>query len=107
MPESATRIEERTEVPRPALSPLRVKVVSEAVEDGVDMARRAVKRARYAAEDLMDETAHRIKQYPFRAVALTFGLAFGTGILFGCIGSRIACGRGRAQNGDLHENRAA
>lgn len=90
MPQSATRIEDRTEVPRPVPSPLRVKVISEAVEDGVDMARRAAKRGRYAAEDLMDETAHRIKQYPFQAVALTFGLAFGTGVLFGWIGSR-AC----------------
>ena len=89
MPETVTSIEERTEASRPAPSPLRVKAISDAVEDGVEMARRAVKRGRYAAEDLMDETAHRIKQYPFRAVALTFALAFGTGVLFGWVGSRV------------------
>jgi hypothetical protein len=51
--------------------------------------RRAVRRGRLAAEDLIDEAAHNIKQRPLQTVALTFGLAFGTGVLFGWIASRI------------------
>jgi hypothetical protein len=46
-----------------------------------------VRRGRHAAEELIDEAAHSIKQHPLQAVALTFGLAFGAGALFGWIAS--------------------
>ena len=59
-----------------------------AVEDYADGTRRAVRRGRLAAEELIDEAAHSIKQRPLQTVALTFGLAFGTGVLFGWIASR-------------------
>ena len=52
-----------------------------AVEDYADGTRRAVRRGRLAAEELIDEAAHSIKQRPLQTVALTFGLAFGTGVL--------------------------
>jgi hypothetical protein len=58
-----------------------------AVDDYTHGTRRAVRRGRHAAEELIDEAAHSIKQHPLQAVALTFGLAFGAGALFGWIAS--------------------
>ena len=55
--------------------------LSHAVEDGVAKAKRLAKRGRYAAEDLVDETAHLIKRDPLRSIAVTFGVAFGLGAL--------------------------
>ena len=55
--------------------------LSQTVEDGVYKAKRLAKRGRYAAEDLVDETAHRIKRDPLRSIAVTFGIAFGLGAL--------------------------
>jgi hypothetical protein len=63
------------------------KAVLSAVGDCVGAARRAVKRGRFAAEDLMDEAAHSVKQRPLQTVVLTFGLAFGAGALFGWVAS--------------------
>jgi hypothetical protein len=63
-------------------------IVSAVVEDYAHATRRAVKRGRLAAEDVIDEAAHSIKQRPLQIVAFTFGLAFGTGALFGWIASR-------------------
>ena len=54
-----------------------------AVEDGITQAKRLVKKGEYAAEDLLDETAHLIKHDPFRSVGITFGVGFGLGILVG------------------------
>jgi hypothetical protein len=65
-----------------------LKDIVSAVEDYADATRRAARRGRLAAEDLMDEAAHSVKQRPLQIVALTFGLAFGTGVLFGWIASR-------------------
>ncbi|HEY2646183.1 MAG TPA: hypothetical protein VGI34_04395 [Candidatus Acidoferrales bacterium] len=64
------------------------KAVANALEDCVGAARRAVKRSRFAAEDLMDEAAHSVKQHPLQTVVLTFGLAFGAGALFGMMASK-------------------
>jgi len=90
MPESvlSKEIEEGAQVSQPTPSPLRVRVISDAVEDGVGRARRAIKRGRYAAEDLMDETVHTIKQHPLQTVGVTLGLALGTGFLLGWAASR-------------------
>jgi hypothetical protein len=67
---------------------LAAEEIVSAVEDYSDGTRRAVRRGRLAAEELIDEAAHSIKQRPLQTVALTFGLAFGTGVLFGWIASR-------------------
>ncbi len=53
--------------------------VSHAIEDGMVDARRMVKRGRYAAEDLVEDTAHRIKKDPWVSVGITFGV----GVVFG------------------------
>jgi ElaB/YqjD/DUF883 family membrane-anchored ribosome-binding protein len=51
---------------------------SHAVEDAVTEAKRFAKRSRYAAEDLIEDAAHRVKRDPLRSVGL--GLAIGLGI---------------------------
>jgi ElaB/YqjD/DUF883 family membrane-anchored ribosome-binding protein len=51
---------------------------SHALEDAVTEAKRFAKRNRYAAEDLMEDAAHRVKREPLRSVGI--GLAIGLGI---------------------------
>ena len=51
---------------------------SHAVEDAVSEAKRFAKHSRYAAEDLIEDAAHRVKRDPLRSVGL--GLAIGLGI---------------------------
>ena len=55
--------------------------VTEAVDDGVRSATRAIKRGSHAAEDMIDETKHTIKQKPFQAV----GIVFAVGVLLGSV----------------------
>lgn len=54
-------------------------VVTDAVEDSLVNAKRAVKRGYESAEDFVDETSHRIKRYPLRSVvcALACGVLAG------------------------------
>lgn len=61
---------------------------SHAVEDALTEARRLAKRGRYAAEDFVDETTYRIKREPLRAVAVTFAVGFGFGLLAGWLAGR-------------------
>jgi len=56
-------------------------MVTNAFEDGVVAARRIAKRGKYAAEDLLDQTAHGIKRHPFRAVATGVGIGVGLGVM--------------------------
>ena len=53
--------------------------VDHAVEDGVRTARQAVRRGRYAAEDLRDRTTVEVRHNPLRSL----GLAFAGGMLLG------------------------
>lgn len=75
-------VEERLNQITQEVDRLREKV-SQVVEHQVDSAARVVRRGRYAAEELLDETSHRIKQDPIPAVAVTFGIGVGVGILVG------------------------
>ncbi len=69
----------------------RLKVrASHAVEDAITDARRLAKRGRYAAEDLVDDAAYRIKRDPLRAVAITFAVGFGLGIVAGLLAGHSA-----------------
>ena len=54
---------------------------SHAVDDAVTEAKRLAKRSRYAAEDLIDDAAHRVKRDPLRAVAVGFAIGLGMGAL--------------------------
>lgn len=63
---------------------------SHAVEDGIVDAKRKMKKARYAAEDLVDDTAHYIKHDPWRSVGITFGVGFGMEAIAGLLLAREA-----------------
>src|SRR4030095_1082345 len=61
---------------------------SHAVEDARIEARRLAKRGRRAADDLLEETAYRIKRDPFRSVAITLAVGLGVGALAGWLAGR-------------------
>jgi ElaB/YqjD/DUF883 family membrane-anchored ribosome-binding protein len=63
---------------------------SQAVEDRVVAARRLARRGRYAAEDLIDDAAHRVKRDPLRAVAIGLVVGFGVGALAVWLATRNA-----------------
>ncbi len=57
--------------------------VTHAAQDGVAEAKILLKKGEYAAEDLIEDTAHMIKHDPFRSVGISLGVGFGLGILAG------------------------
>jgi ElaB/YqjD/DUF883 family membrane-anchored ribosome-binding protein len=57
--------------------------VTNTVEDKYDDARRAIRRGRHAAEDLVDEASYRVKRDPLNSVAITFGVGLGMGVRIG------------------------
>ena len=63
---------------------------SRSVEDAVTEAKRLAKRSRYAAEDLMEDAAHRVKRDPLRSVALGFAIGLGMGVLAEWVATRNA-----------------
>jgi ElaB/YqjD/DUF883 family membrane-anchored ribosome-binding protein len=63
-------------------------VVTEAVEDGVKTALKAIKQGRYAAEDMIGEARHTVKQRPFQAMGVVFAAGVLTGALVGWLASR-------------------
>jgi len=58
--------------------------VSDKIEDGKLAAERLLKRGRYAVEDGIDQTLHKIKRSPVSSIAL----AFTAGAVFGLLLSR-------------------
>lgn len=62
--------------------------VADAIEDGVYAARRAVKRGRHAAEEMVDEAVHEVKHHPVQALAAASVLSFTAGVLLGWIAFR-------------------
>ena len=63
---------------------------SHSVEDAVTEAKRLAKRSRYAAEDLMEDAAHRVKRDPLRLVGLGFAIGLGMGALAVWVATRNA-----------------
>jgi len=63
-------------------------IVTEAVEDGVKSAMKAIKQGRYAAEDMIGEARHTVKQRPFQAMGVVFAAGVLTGALIGWLASR-------------------
>jgi len=57
--------------------------VTDAIEDGVHAARRAMKHGLHVAEDMMDDAAHEVKRHPMGAMATTSILSFTAGVLVG------------------------
>ena len=62
----------------------------EMFEDAVSGAKRLAKKTRYATEDLMEDTAHKIKKAPFLSVGVTFAAGVGLGLLTGLLVSRLS-----------------
>jgi ElaB/YqjD/DUF883 family membrane-anchored ribosome-binding protein len=62
--------------------------VTDAVDNGIVAARRAVKQSRRAAEDLVDGAEYRVKQHPFSALGVTFGIGMGLGAAIGVLLAR-------------------
>jgi ElaB/YqjD/DUF883 family membrane-anchored ribosome-binding protein len=64
-------------------------LVTDAVEDGVRSAVRAIKHGRYAAEDVIEDAKYTVKKQPFQAM----GIVFAAGVLMGCLLTWIASRR--------------
>jgi ElaB/YqjD/DUF883 family membrane-anchored ribosome-binding protein len=63
-------------------------IVTDAVDDGVKSAIKAIKNGRYAAEDVLDDAEHAIKRRPFEAVGVFFAAGVVTGGLLTWIAAR-------------------
>jgi len=63
-------------------------IVTDAVDDGVKSAIKAIKNGRHAAEDVLDEAEHAIKKRPFEAIGVFFAAGIVTGSLLIWMGSR-------------------
>jgi ElaB/YqjD/DUF883 family membrane-anchored ribosome-binding protein len=64
------------------------EVVTDAVEDGVKQAVKAIKDGRESAEDLLHDTKRRVRQKPLEAVGIVFAVGVLTGALLTWAGSR-------------------
>jgi ElaB/YqjD/DUF883 family membrane-anchored ribosome-binding protein len=63
-------------------------IVTDAVEDGVQSAVKAIKQGRHAAEDAIDDARHTVKQRPLEAVGVVFAAGVLTGSLVVWLASR-------------------
>lgn len=63
-------------------------MVTDAVEDGVKTAVKAIKQGRHAAEDVLDDARHTVKQKPFQAIGIVFAAGVLTGALVAWLVSR-------------------
>ncbi len=63
-------------------------VVTDAVDDGVRSAVKALKQGRNAAEDAIDDARYAVKQNPFQAIGVVFAAGVVTGALAVWIGFR-------------------
>jgi ElaB/YqjD/DUF883 family membrane-anchored ribosome-binding protein len=63
-------------------------IVTEAVEDGVKSAMKTIKQGRYAAEDMIGDARHTVKQRPFQSVGVVFAAGVLMGALVGWLASR-------------------
>jgi ElaB/YqjD/DUF883 family membrane-anchored ribosome-binding protein len=64
------------------------EAVADAVEDGINAAKRAINRSRRATEDLLDEAQYRVKRHPLNALGISFGVGLGLGALIGILVAR-------------------
>ncbi len=59
--------------------------VAEAIESGIDTAKRLGKHGSDAAEELMDDTVVRIKRHPVETVVAAFAVGFAIGGFLDCL----------------------
>ena len=62
--------------------------VADALEDGVEIARRAAKYGGDAAEEFLDDTTKRLQRHPIETVAATFAIGVFAGIVIGWMAKR-------------------
>jgi ElaB/YqjD/DUF883 family membrane-anchored ribosome-binding protein len=70
-------------------------ITTDAVEDGVYVAQRALKTARRRLEDAQAETVHRVKRHPLEALGMAVGVGFVAGLALGWIAGRASRCRDR------------
>ncbi len=63
-------------------------MVTEAVEDGVKSALKAVKQGRVAAEDMIGDARQTVRKKPFQAMGIVFAAGVLAGALVGWLASR-------------------
>ena len=63
-------------------------VVTEAVEEGVETAVKAIKQGRSAAEDAIHDARYTVKQKPIQSVAVVFAAGVLAGSLIGWLSTR-------------------
>jgi ElaB/YqjD/DUF883 family membrane-anchored ribosome-binding protein len=63
-------------------------MVTDAVEDGVRTALKAIKQGRHVAEDVIGDARHTTRQKPFQALSIVFAAGVVAGGLLAWIGSR-------------------
>ncbi len=57
--------------------------IADAIEDGVEVVKRAAKQGGDAAEELLNETSERIQRHPVLTVATTLAIGVTAGALIG------------------------
>lgn len=57
--------------------------IADAIEDGVEVVKRAAKQGGAAAEDLLNETSEHIQRHPVLTIAATLAMGITTGALIG------------------------
>jgi ElaB/YqjD/DUF883 family membrane-anchored ribosome-binding protein len=62
--------------------------VTDAVEDGVKSALRAIKQGRDVAEDAIDDAKRAVKRNPLQAIGIFFAAGVVTGCVVTCLGFR-------------------
>jgi ElaB/YqjD/DUF883 family membrane-anchored ribosome-binding protein len=63
-------------------------IVTDAVEEGIESAVRAIKQGRVAAEDALYDARRTVKQRPFQAMGVVFAAGVLTGSLVAWLSSR-------------------
>ena len=62
--------------------------MADVIDESMGVIKRAVKRSGDVAEELMDDTAQRVKRHPVETMAATFGLGLVAGVFIGWMISR-------------------
>lgn len=62
--------------------------MADAIDEGVAVIKRTVKRSSDAAEELMEDTTQRVKRHPIETMSATFALGVVVGAFIGWMASR-------------------
>jgi ElaB/YqjD/DUF883 family membrane-anchored ribosome-binding protein len=57
--------------------------VADAVEDGIDVAKRAARDSRDAVEDFVDDTSKHVKRRPIESIMISMAVGLALGFLIG------------------------